>query len=142
MKKLLLALALSGSLAPALKADMLVVVTNGGGIYYPAYSGMAFTDANGNYVFIGGTQDFVEIFYKDGSILRFPYDSANRTFSGRDTKGAFTAAVHETLATIHRGGGGGRGDGYPGIRTVVSSGVIYYLYQTPEPRFPPPTNEW
>ena len=126
-----------GLLAFAAKADTLVVVTNGAGIYYSSYAGMAFTDANGNYVFIGGTQGFVEIFYRDGTYSRFRYDSATRRFSGSDARGTFTATVHENLVTTHRGGGGGRGDGYPGLRTSVSGGQIDYIYYSIESHQPP-----
>ena len=112
------------------RADELLVVTNGAGIYYSNCGGMAFTDANGNYVFIGGSQGFVEVFYPNGTSLRFAYDPATHTFAGTDARGSFTATVFETLKTIHRGGGGGRGDGYPGTRTVVAGGYIDYLYHS------------
>lgn len=121
-------------LATSAHADTSIVVTNGSGLYYLAYDGMAFSDANGNYVFIGGTQGFVEIFYTNGTYLVFEYNPATQTFSGVDERGRFTAVVHETLETIHRGGGGGRGDGYPGYITVVVGGEIDYTYADVTPR--------
>ena len=142
MKKGWLLVVVLGLLASAVRADTLVVVTNGGGIYYPNYSGMAFTDANGNYLFIGGSQGFVEIFYRNGGYLRFPYQPASRTFSGVDRHGPFIAIVHETLVTIHRGGGGGRGNGYPGNRTVVSGGEIAYIYKSDPRSGIAPAEEW
>jgi len=131
VKPLLLIFGLVGLLAVRAQPANPVVITNGAGIFYSNYGGMAFTDAEGNYVFVGGRQGFVEIFYHDGTHLTFPYEPISMSFSGADTHGTFTAFVHETLVTTRRGGGGGRGDGYPGLRTAVGGGSIEYQYDRP-----------